>query len=191
MKKLLISGVFVLLVISAYTQNYNSVRRMEYEVGIGVNKAHKINEAVAKAGLQLYLETRMNIIDTPFDIGVQALFGSFDRKPDYALYEHTIRYRGTLVFLTDYNLRKWKRVQPFVGLGLGMSFVDDTHSRYEPDMSRRMEQTSYDRSFVFNPRIGVELFSHVRVTAEYKWMKKDYSYFGFNLGFVFGGGLRR
>ncbi len=164
---------------------------MEYEAGIGVNKAHKINGAVAEAGLQLYLETRRNIIDTPFDVGVQAMLGSFDRKPDYALYEHTIRYRGTLVFLTDYNLRKWKRVQPFVGLGIGMSFVDDTYARYEPDLSRRMEQTSYDRSFVFNPRIGVELFSHLRATAEYRWMKKGYSYFGFNVGFVLGGGLRK
>lgn len=189
MKKLLVLSLLFFVSRSVPAQNYNHVRRMEFEVGMGVSKAHKIDGAAAKAGMQLYLETRMNVVDTPFDVGLQIMLGAFDRKPNYAEYEQTIRYRGIMSFGADYNLRRWKHVAPFVGIGLGMAFVDNTYSPYK-SASRREEITDYDRSVVFNPRIGVELFSHLRITAEYKWMKKDYSFFGFNVGFVFGGGRK-
>lgn len=160
---------------------------MEYEIGIGIIKGHKINEAAAKVGGQLHLEIRTNIVETPFDVGVQATLSRFDRESDYAQYEHTIQNRGTLIFMSDYNLRKWKHVQPFFGLGVGMAFVDHTYSR--PDI--RDDMTYFDRSFVFNPRIGVELFSHFRITAEYKWMRKEYSHFGVNIGLVLNGGRKK
>ena len=80
MKKLLVLSLLFFVSWSVPAQNYNHVRRMEFEVGMGVSKAHKIDGAAAKAGMQLYLETRMNVVDTPFDVGLQIMLGAFDRK---------------------------------------------------------------------------------------------------------------
>lgn len=45
-----------------------------------------------------------------------------------------------------------------------------------------------DNTHVFCPRVGVEFINRIRLTAEYRIMKKEYSFFGLNLGVVFGGG---
>lgn len=41
----------------------------------------------------------------------------------------------------------------------------------------------------YPPRVGVELFDHIRLTAEYKCtFDVSSSYFALNLGIAFGGG---
>lgn len=43
-----------------------------------------------------------------------------------------------------------------------------------------------------NPRVGVELFDHLRITAEYKaTFKKKRNYMALNIGYSFGGGRKK
>lgn len=45
-------------------------------------------------------------------------------------------------------------------------------------------------SFCFMPRVGVELFHHLRITLDYKLQEKANRHVGISLGVVFGGGRR-
>lgn len=193
MKKLLIAGIALLLSSGIYAQNYNAVRRMEYELGIGLNKGHEFNGAAAKTRIQIYAEIRMNVKDSPFDIGLQGMFGYFERQRNTGNFiwqsdsgwSETMR-SGSLVTFADYNFRRWKNIAPFVGLGIGMSAIEDEYG-----VGAECPERYYDTAFVLNPRIGVEFFNHLRITVEYKRMQREYSFFGFNIGVVFGGGYKK
>lgn len=166
-------------------------RPFEFEAGVGINMAGKINGGAADIGLRFFIEPRLNIVNTPLDVGLQLSKSSFTRQEDIYGREHEIEHKWMLVTFVDYNLREWDRVVPFAGLGIGAAAVDNTSSWLDSDTGRRKDDTVFDRSFVFNPRIGVELYDHVRITAEYKWMRKEYSFWGLSIGVVFGGGQKK
>lgn len=190
MKKYVVLIVLTMVSFGLNAQNYNDVKRVEFEIGGGFITGTKIDGGIPQIGMQLFAETRLNVTGTPFDVGLQASFGYFNRKENMFGYETDVRNRGTLVTFVDYNFRKWKRTALFGGLGIGMSAVNYEYSWIDEETDRRNHDTAFDRSFVVNPRIGVELWNHLRITAEYKLMKREYSYFGLNIGGVFGGGYR-
>lgn len=193
MKKRLLAGIALLLSSGVCAQNYNAVRRMEYEVGIGLNKGHGLYGTAAKPRIQLYAEIRMNMKDSPFDIGLQGMLGYFERQRSAGYFgwqsdsgwSETIRSKS-LVTCADYNLRRWKNIAPFVGLGIGMSAIEDEYG-----VGAECPERYYDTAFVLNPRIGAEFFNHLRITVEYKRMQREYSFFGFDIGVVFGGGYKK
>lgn len=192
MKKLLIAGLALLLWQGIRAQNYNAVRRMEYEIGIGLNKGHALDGAAAKPRIQLYAEIRMNMKDSPFDVSLQGMIGYFDRDKggDFIwqtdpVWSETMWSRSLVTF-ADYNFRRWKHIAPFVGLGIGMSAIEEEYG-----VGAECPERYYDTAFVLNPRVGVEFFNHLRITVEYKLMRKEYSFFGFNIGGVFGGGYKK
>ena len=122
-------------------------------------------------------EARNNFPGTPFDVSFQGMLGSFSRKNDNL----TVNINGGVTVFGDYNWRLGRRAAPFAGVGAGMVFVE----------SRGLSTAAVrEKTFVFNPRIGVELFEHLRITLEYKWMKAPYSFLGLNVGFAFGGGRK-
>lgn len=191
MKRLLLTAIACLAAATLTAQSHNNVRRMEYELGLGINQAGKYNGGAAKTGMQIFFETRMNFTGTPYDVGAQAMFGYFDRKADDKGVSTNIRHRITLSVTGDYNLRRWRRVAPFVGVGVGYANVETTFTRPKGSPDRWLDTSLSDQSVVISPRIGVELFSHLRITAEYRIMKKEYSFFGINIGGVFGGGQKQ
>ena len=78
--------------------------------------------------------------------------------------------------VVDYNFRMGKHVSSFVGGGLGMAIVD--------------VDLGYNQfnSICFTPRLGVELFKHLRMTFDYRLLKWDLSFWNCSVGFVLGGG---
>ncbi len=170
-------------------QNNTNVRRVEFEIGTGVIMGHKIDGTTSEGGMQLFFETRLNLDNTPFDVGLQALFGYVNRQGDIYGRDHETRYQGLMATFVDYNYRRWKRVALFGGIGVGFAAVNHDISWVES--GRITSALVYDRSFVLNPRIGVELFNHLRFTLEYKLMKREYSFFGLSIGGVFGGGYKK
>ena len=194
MKNIILAILLVFVSQSLPAQDYNHVCRMEFELGIGLNKGNTLNGGVAKVGHHFYLEPRFNIINTPFDIGLQATIGRFRRTSD--LLAEKLTHKCILLVCSDYNWRKWKSLSLFAGLGAGMAFVKNDATRImdygSPGGGWGIDNDIYDgKSFVVNPRIGAEFFNHLRVTLEYKWMRKPYSYFALNIGGVFGGGLKK
>ena len=194
MKKIILLGVLIISCTSVFAQmqNYDNVRLMEFELGVGLNKAHTMGGGVAHVGIQFFFEPRINLPDTPFDISLQFSIGEFQRQRDILGNDDDVTNRGMVITGVDYNFRKWQRVSLFGGLGIGLGFMDG-NGMYVDHANKDMVFYKYypDRSFVLNPRIGAEFFNHLRVTLEYKWMRKPYSYFALNIGGVFGGGLKK
>jgi len=185
MKHLFVLFTFTLIFLNLNAQNYNNVKPVEFEFGFGIISSNKYDGASAKIGVNLFMETRLNIANTPFDVGLQAMAGYFEREDKRYELEQEIN-NGGLVTFVDYNFRKWKNIAVFSGLGIGLAAID---SKYISEGVTSNDIS--DRSFVLNPRMGVEVYNHFRITAEYKLMNSGYSFTGFNVGIVLGGGYQK
>ena len=98
-----------------------------------------------------------------------------------------------VLVVTDYNFRRYNKISFFTGIGLGYATLDNSlpisFDDSKPNWGGFL--TGYKKgSFCFMPRIGVELFHHLRMTLDYKLQEKANRHFGFSLGVVFGGGRK-
>jgi len=189
MKKLLLLLVlFLIPVVHLSAQNYNNVRLVEFELGMGPNIGNKYNGAKSEIGGQFLAEIRLNMKESPIDAGLQLSLSFLSRKGTSTYYyDHSISHT-ILTTYVDYNFRKWKRMSLFGGFGIGFAFVDNGYDTTIP--GSQDDFTVLDRSFLLSPRIGVEFFNRVRLTIDYKMLSKEYAYFGASVGFVFGGGYK-
>ena len=174
--------------IAAMAQN-NQVKPFEFELGAGVTAGSKYNMDKVAPGPNFFLESRYNLPTSPWDFALQLSMGGAWRKQDDKLYSGSNKF-GLTAF-SDYNFRKWNNVAPFIGLGVGRTAIQTTSPATAIDGSSSTLKTEYP-AFILNPRVGVELFDHVRLTAEYKYtFDVPSSYFALNLGIAFGGGKKR
>ena len=195
------TGLFLILMLylavsPIFAQNKQSVSLFEFEIGTGLKASNNVSaidmgsfsELMSdrtEPGLNLFMEARINIPTTAFDIGLQFSAHNFSRKWEDMM---TIIYNfKSITTYVDYNYRKWNKITPFVGLGLGFSPTELTYTY--PNSSRR-DEIEKTQPACFNPRIGVEVYDHIRLTFDWKIMTKTYSHIGISLGFAFGGGKR-
>ena len=168
------------------------VGRIEGEIGGGFSfGADKLNFDKNKLGATFYAEARYNMQRVPLDIGVQAGGTIFHRESVNA---GQLKFRTwNVMAVSDYNFRRCKKISLFAGIGLGYASLD--HSApitFDDSQSNWGGFSTGTRtgSLCFMPRIGVELFHHLRVTLDYKLQEKANRHFGLSLGVVFGGGCR-
>ena len=141
--------------------------------------ADKYHVARGKGGLTMGLSMRYNIPETRFDCGITADFTGvirdFERNPH--TYQQTNRILS-LALTGAYNFRQGKKVNPFAGIGIGVGFYDTVGDRI------------YDVSgtgAVFIPKVGVELWSHLRVFASAHIIRKGFNSIDIGLAVVIGG----
>ncbi len=165
-------------------QNNKDVKLFEFEVGGGMTLGSNYGTLKLSPGVNAYLEARTNLKDTLWDLGFQLGLGYMNRKDQYGT-SYNVSNKFSMLAFADYNFRFWDKVAPFAGVGLGRteliynSPVDGSSAIYEQKFS----------PVVLNPRIGIELFDHLRITAEYKMhFHSKCNWFALNLGCVFGGG---
>ena len=188
MKNILIT-LLLLLVITANlcAQDYNNVRLLEFEIGMGINQGSKYMGFQAERGYHILMETRLNIRETPFSVGLQTSFATYFINNVYN-YDFHIMPRMTILYV-DYNYRKWEKISLFGGIGLGHAQVINRYESNDPNYWDR--DSIYDYFYSLSPRIGAEFFHRLRLTIDYKIISKDYSYLGTHLGLVLGGGQRK
>ncbi len=185
---ILLAVILSLCIVEGRAQNNNDFKGFEFEAAAGLIFAGADGHYDYDGpGLQLMLEARHNLRDSNFDLAWQLSMGAFFRESSSATIK--INNKSTLMTFTDYNLRKHRNITPFVGLGVGLAFVDYGYEAKGVD-GHIQDYTSYDRHAVLTPRIGVEFYNRLRLTAEYRVMNKSYSHFGLNVGVVFGGGRK-
>ena len=168
------------------------VGRIEGEIGGGFSfGADKLNFDKNKLGATFYAEARYNMQRVPLDIGVQAGGTIFHRESVNA---GQLKFRTWNVMAeSDYNFRRCKKISLFAGIGLGYASLDNSAPiTFDDSQSNWGGFSTGTRtgSLCFMPRIGVELFHHLRVTLDYKLQEKANRHFGLSLGVVFGGGCR-
>lgn len=166
---------FVLLFFITNPLLGQEVTKFEVEVAIGPNFGKKnVKGSSIREGVNIILEARCNY--TPnIDFGLQFLVGAYDLL--YKERGREVTYRNMILQpVVDYNFRIGKKVSPFVGGGLGMAVID--------------VDAGYDQfnSICFTPRLGAELFKHLRLTLDYRLLKWNLSFWNCSVGFVLGGG---
>ncbi len=197
MKRFIFAMLFVALAAAAGAQNFNAVRTMEYEIGFGLAKGDYIgneNNPTKKWGGKFYFDVRANLYDTPFDVGLQVglsafnrEFSAFDTSISEPIFGKTNYQSLSAVVFSDYNYRRWRHVSLFAGLGVGVAGTTYNNSG-DVYSSSKDEGTA----FTCVPRIGVEFYSRIRFTTEYRYVSRDgFSHVAFSLGFVLNGGLKK
>ena len=197
MKKLIFTFVLLLYFMPGNARTDQSstnqvIRYLEGEVGVGISfGADKLNFDRSELGAVLYAEARYNIQRIPLDVGVQ-VGGTIFHRESFNAGRLDFKTENILV-VTDYNFRRYNKISFFTGIGLGYATLDNSlpisFDDSKPNWGGFL--TGYKKgSFCFMPRIGVELFHHLRMTFDYKLQEKANRHFGFSLGVVFGGGRK-
>ena len=168
------------------------VGRVEGEIGGGISfGADKLNFDKNKLGATFYAEARYNVQRLPLDVGLQAGGTIFHRESVNA---GQLKFRTwNVMAVTDCIFRRQGNISFFAGIGLGYAFLNHSAPIAFDDSQPNWGGFSTGTrtgSFCFMPRIGVELFHHLRVTFDYKLQERANRHFGLTLGVVLGGGAQ-
>ena len=185
------------------------VKSIEGEFSLGFTYPWtKYNSGKRQVGAEMGLELRYNIPESKWDIGVLLNVNTTDYKfrhttltdnahwnEDWSQIDWDADHSGHLTaeshndvlsnssfgiqLVADYNFGQGRRVNPFVGLGIGLggNSSDDLDYCSTPDGSH----------FVMRPRVGVELFHHVRLSLSSNINRYGYNNLALSLGLVIGG----
>lgn len=174
-KLIVISSLLMLVAKKTSAQEVTSVKPFELEISIGGTSG--IGKYVGKnqIGPAFALEGRYNFYHNPMDIGLEVYGGSTARKYKDSNLSNRIL---SLSIYSDYNFRRGKKFSPFIGLGIGMASCKVVQGYYGDDATKA----------IFTPRIGFEIFNHLRITGYSKLCYQGYNNIGISIGYAFGGG---
>ncbi len=129
-------------------------------------------------GATLGWELRYNFTESPWDCGLMVDVSSarWEFEPQSGTAQ--INRTPAMALTGGYNFRQGKKVNPFVGAGIGVAFCDVLDFEYDAWPGT---------SLYFAPRVGVELFHHLRLTSQLNISKKGYHNLAVTLGLVIGG----
>ncbi len=181
---------------NASAQKVRKVRAVEVEIGGGiVTPTDKLKFDKNKLGWNAQVELRYNFKHLPLDLGLH-VDGALLSREGQSIQDSgiesiedvkTVNFASmTGLAVVDLNLRRAKNFSLFVGCGVGYGMLIN-------DFEKISEISDIDKlgCFCVMPRVGVELFHHLRATLYYKHLKTEQSHFGVNLGIVFGGGKKK
>lgn len=182
---------FLLLVFAGgFLGKAQDVQRVEGELYIGMTvPASKFHDGSLKLGPELGLEVRYNIPESKFDCGIMvdvstAIYKLKLSAPDSdysSVFEQSNR-SVSYILNGDYNFGQGKKINPYAGLGIGLS------------INEPVTDVLYDYrgvNFAVRPRIGVELFRHLRVGLHCIINRRGYNAAAISVGAVIGGRPKR
>lgn len=180
MKALLVAALLLCVSVGAMAQG-REVKTFEFEPFFGATAGlHSPGSMVI--GPALGLEGRWNLRRRPIDIGAQLYVGS--ACSTYKDDDISCRIASLGAF-ADWNFGRGGSVAPFVGVGLSFNRYDMVNGSYNDDEG---DGTSGPG---INPRVGVELFRHLRLTLTARIGRNIYNQGSLTIGYAFGGGLKR
>jgi hypothetical protein len=150
-------------------------------MGIQKNKAGNAVRSYDR-GFTLGSEVRLNLLEKKISTGLQFAFTGWNRTSPQGSY---INHQNPFIFsvVGDYNfLNVHRRIVPFAGIGLGYSIVR-SWLYMDSDTEDYLTLASH---FACSPRVGVEFFKRIRLTAEYRYIGNRNNFFNVKLGFVIG-----
>lgn len=172
--------LFLLCSLTCFAQD---VQRFEGEANVGLTlPLGDYHNGKKLAGPDFGLELRYNIPHTSWDCGVllnvsTALYKYEDTPKSDRYWEQSNRSIN-IALVGDYNFKQGSKFNPYIGAGLGISFYDAINE---------VLYKSSGTTFVFRPRIGIELFRHLRVGIFSTINRAGYNNMGFSIGAVIGG----
>lgn len=162
------------------------VQKFEGELYVGFTEPMgSWHGSKSMTGIAIGGELRYNIPESPWDMGFHIGATTAVHKIEGPTYTHPMEQSNRSVnylLVGDYNFRQGRKVNPFIGAGVGINF-------YEP-----VEDKVYDVSgtgFTFAPRAGVELFRHLRLSVVCNITRAGFNNIEFRIGGVIGGRPKR
>ncbi|MDE7179573.1 MAG: hypothetical protein K2N88_00015 [Muribaculaceae bacterium] len=150
---------------------------LESYTGYGNVRGH------GELGLCWGIEGRYNFKGTPWDCGLTFEMSPAIRRFNNPLNDGYDRHLANriiaLAAVGDYNFIQGKKINPFVGVELGVAH-NDVQSDSFPTWGG-------STSMLFAPRAGVEFVHHIRLMAKFNICRKGYNTFALSIGFVVGG----
>lgn len=172
---------------SFFNRQTHPVKHLEAELFAGATwPMGRLGDLDNMTGAGIGFEMRYNFNQKPFDVGVQLGINTAVRDVSptgYGSGEQSNRV-ALLAVVSDWNFAQGRRVNPFAGLGLGMGRRDVLNDYIYPD-----NDGTY--TLVAQPRVGVELMRHVRLTLSSTLAGKGYNNVELSLGLVLGGRPRK
>lgn len=184
-KRIALILTYIYCIASSYAVEPRLVQMFEFEIRGGLTMPlggyHGGDNDV---GLSLGLELRYNTEEQPWDCGAFLQLDAASRNfysQNHPGYVGVQTNRIWAYGITgDYNFKQGYRVNPFVGMGVGIASLDqEGDSKYKNITSTE--------TFVFMPRAGVELFHHIRLTAHCMIVRRGFHTAALTIGFVIGG----
>lgn len=166
-----------------------TVKKIEVEPYLGLSyPIRNINGSavVEVEGLNMGLEFRYNLPSLPMSIGADLSIASANRalpKPNNGKHFHNTQRMTSLAAVCDWNFRQGRTVALFTGIGTGIAQRETIKSGIDNGIGMCPTLGMYAA-----PRIGVELWNHLRLTIEAKFTQRDYNVVAFRLGVPIGGG---
>lgn len=147
------------------------VQRIEGEIHIGTSYAFKGSPGYENVlGFDYGAELRYNLKKVPVALGI--MFEEYDLSRSSDEHGGSTWEGGELYGVTgEYNFRRGKNCNPFVGMALG-GMDDATGDKFRP--------------FV-RPKIGVEMFHHLRISLSATLTCAQQNGFSISIGWVIGG----
>lgn len=151
---------------------------------------------------QISEELRYNFRRQPFNLALRFHSAMAEDtqvvRGEKLYHETTYKYtQNGLSLLTDYNFRRGHKVNPFVGVGVGLDvlgykeWIESYHEgERESYASHEWIRGGSRGGALFTVRGGVEFFHHMRLTAEARIATHGYHAILIGIGGHFGGGLR-
>lgn len=154
----------------------NFIKGLSVELWDGLNyPLDKQDGTQSKIANNLGVNFMYTFDESPWDCGIFMQSGTAKRKYTDA---GKVNCRSTSFGITgNYNFLQKRKFHPFAGIGLGPAY------NYFKDSDGHKH---HSWAVVCVPRIGVEMWQFVRVTAYVQLTKREYSTFGVSLGLVFG-----
>lgn len=194
MKRLIAFALAFSVAVSVFGQNAGH----KFELGVGFAPFFM---EIVEDGIRMpyegdaYFEWRYDF-GNHFDVGAKLDYkycpvNLFDGS---AVSYYGDQHYGALLALADFNILPGKKVNPFIGVGAGAGFILDVWKSQKVerpeahDAAKDMPLGAKDPSFMFvaAPRIGVELFSHLRLSASVDISNSDTRWpICFNVGWTF------
>ena len=172
--------LFLLCNLSGFAQK---IQKLEGEVSLGFTvPSGNYHDGEKLVGPDFGLELRYNIPRTAWDCGlvlnVSTAVYKYDESPKTDWYWEQSNRSLNIMAIGDYNFRLGLKFNPYFGVGVGLSLYDAVNE---------VVYESSGVSFVFRPRIGIELFRHFRIGMFSTMTKTGYNNWGISIGGVIGG----
>ena len=201
-RKLMIVALMAMLFVGVQSADAQ-VRKWEAEIGVGgISPTNKLEFDKNTLGWNVLVEARRNLNMLPLDLGLRVDGNVFKREYKSLEDLKNTQFKSfNAMAVADLNLFRKSKIQVFVGCGLGYGWL--ANQVYEigkadgtlDTVDKVKDAWNSKSALVAMPRVGVELFHHLRATLYYKVpadkvLVKEQGHFGLSLGVVLGGGLK-
>ena len=177
--------VFILLCLCAI-QAKAQRKVQSYEGGLNIGMSVPIlpyHHGTPECGASIGISGRYNFPYSEWSVGLDMQINTMKRKFDInnngnSFQAHNNNRATYFLATANYNFEQGKKLNPYVGAGIGFSVNNPLDCYYD---------SSNSTDFCFSPRIGVELLYHIRIAAGFIFTRKPSSGFFTTIGFVIGG----